>query len=103
MPFVNSYSLKSYSYDSFAGIGLGKGNPSKIELKVLKSKTSFERWLRCKVLIIDEISMMSKDLFELLDRIAKSVHNNDIPMGGIQVILVGDFLQLPPVQRGPLL
>ena len=36
--------------DSFAGIGLGRGDPEKVKMKVLSSKTSCERWERCKVL-----------------------------------------------------
>jgi ATP-dependent DNA helicase PIF1 len=45
---------------SFAGIGLGKGDPEKVKMKVLRSATACERWSRCKVLIIDEISMLNK-------------------------------------------
>jgi ATP-dependent DNA helicase PIF1 len=58
-----------------------------------------QRWLDTKVLIIDEISMLSKELFELLDEIARKVFDNDMPFGGMQLIVVGDFMQLPPVQR----
>ena len=50
-------------------------------------------------MIIDEISMLDADLFELLNEIARKVKGNDLPFGGIQVVAVGDFLQLPPVQR----
>ncbi len=49
-------------------------------------------------LIIDEISMMSDDLFELIDLLFKKIKSNDLPFGGIQVILVGDFHQLPPIK-----
>jgi ATP-dependent DNA helicase PIF1 len=42
---------------------------------------------------------MSKKIFELLDEIARTIRNSDMPMGGIQVLLVGDFMQLPPVQK----
>ena len=48
-------------------------------------------------MIIDEVSMLSISLFELLDYIAKAAKRSDEAFGGIQVILVGDFLQLPPV------
>lgn len=51
------------------------------------------------MLVIDEVSMLDKRLFELLDTIARSVRKSDLPFGGIQIIAVGDFLQLPPVSR----
>ena len=64
---------------------------------VLKNKKSRARWGKCKVLIIDEVSMLSASLFDLLDDIAKAAKGNKDPFGGVQLILVGDFLQLPPI------
>lgn len=87
---------------SFAGIGLGKGDHDYIVNKVLKSKSALERWQRTKVLVIDEISMLGIGLFELLDKIARRTRNNSLPFGGIQLVVVGDFLQLPPVQQKAL-
>jgi ATP-dependent DNA helicase PIF1 len=55
-------------------------------------------WAATKLLIIDEVSMMSKYMFDLIDAIGKKVHNNNKPFGGIQIILSGDFYQLPPIQ-----
>jgi ATP-dependent DNA helicase PIF1 len=43
--------------------------------------------------------MLDRKLFELLDEIARKTRENDSPFGGMQVILVGDFMQLPPVRR----
>jgi ATP-dependent exoDNAse (exonuclease V) alpha subunit len=53
--------------------------------------------MNAKALAIDEISMISADIFELLDLVLRKVRNNDQPFGGLQIILFGDFLQLPPV------
>lgn len=54
----------------------------------------------CGTLIIDEISMMSADLLEKLNAVAQRIRKQpDKPFGGIQVILCGDFLQLPPITR----
>ena len=64
---------------------------------MLKNKKSRARWGKCKVLIIDEVSMLSASLFDLLDDIAKAAKGNKDPFGGVQLILVGDFLQLPPI------
>jgi ATP-dependent DNA helicase PIF1 len=49
------------------------------------------------VLVIDEVSMMSGQLFDALGNIAMVVREHDRPFGGLQLVLVGDFLQLPPV------
>ncbi len=54
-----------------------------------------------KALIIDEISMVRADMFDYIDRLLRFVKGNDLPFGGIQVIAVGDFFQLPPVVIGP--
>lgn len=54
-------------------------------------------WKQTKVLIIDEVSMMSRKIFDLLNGIAQRVRKNDRPFGNMQIICVGDFYQLPPV------
>ena len=70
-----------------------------IALKNIKSKKFYrDRWKNVNILIIDEISMMTCELFEKLDYIAKNIRKNDKPFGGIQIILTGDFLQLPCVK-----
>ena len=52
-----------------------------------------------KTLIIDEVSMMSNELFELIDGLFKMIKSNILPLGGIQIIMVGDFYQLPPIKN----
>lgn len=52
---------------------------------------------RLKHLIIDEISMVRADTLDYIDRMLKHLKHNDRPFGGVQVIIVGDFYQLPPV------
>lgn len=52
------------------------------------------------VLIIDEISMLHDFRLDLVDQVARTVRGEDVPFGGIQIILCGDFFQLPPVNRG---
>jgi ATP-dependent DNA helicase PIF1 len=60
-------------------------------------KSLKKRWLSTYVLIIDEISMMNPDLFDKLEALARKIRLNNKPFGGIQLILSGDFLQIPPV------
>ena len=82
---------------SFAGIGLGKETAPELVKKIKKNQKAKTRWMRTKVLIVDEISMVDGDLFDKLESIARAVRNNGRPFGGIQLIITGDFFQLPPV------
>ena len=82
---------------SFAGIGLGKEPVPELVKKIKKSSKAKQRWLRTKVLIVDEISMVDGELFDKLEAIARSIRNNGRPFGGLQLVITGDFFQLPPV------
>lgn len=82
---------------SFSGIGLGKEDGSVLVKKVRKNPKAKNRWLKTKVLIIDEISMVDGDLFDKLSQIGRTIRNNGRPWGGIQLVITGDFFQLPPV------
>ncbi len=64
---------------------------------VRKDKKAVARWKSVDVLVIDEISMLGKPQFDILDAIGKRLRENPEPFGGIQVIGSGDFLQIPPV------
>ncbi len=55
---------------------------------------------KADILIIDEISMLHDFRLDMVDRVAQLVRESNEPFGGLQVILCGDFFQLPPVQRG---
>ncbi|GFY47732.1 ATP-dependent DNA helicase PIF1 [Trichonephila inaurata madagascariensis] len=82
---------------AFAGIGSGSAPlQQSIEQALQKGKSS---WKQCQHLIVDEISMVDGEFFEKLEKIARIVRRNDKPFGGIQLILSGDFLQLPPVSK----
>jgi ATP-dependent DNA helicase PIF1 len=82
---------------SFGGIGLGKEDVPTLVKKIKRNQKAKNRWLKTKVLIIDEISMVDGDLFDKLEGIARSIRNNGRPFGGIQLVITGDFFQLPPV------
>ncbi|GMG21161.1 unnamed protein product [Ambrosiozyma monospora] len=84
---------------SFAGIGLGKGTPDELVRRIRRNQTQKERWTEVEVLIIDEISMIDGELLEKLNVIAQKLRRNSKPFGGIQLILCGDFYQLPPVSK----
>jgi ATP-dependent DNA helicase PIF1 len=85
---------------SWTGIGLGRDSVDVIMKSVLKYPQTKRRWKKTDILIVDEISMMTPDLFEKLDTIGKRVRASPLPWGGLQLILCGDFFQLPPVMKG---
>ncbi|XP_026756187.2 ATP-dependent DNA helicase PIF1 [Galleria mellonella] len=82
---------------AFAGIGDGSGSLEVLCERAMKLPLVTQKWRKCKHLIIDEISMVDGAFFEKLEAVARHVRKNDKPFGGIQLILCGDFLQLPPV------
>jgi ATP-dependent DNA helicase PIF1 len=82
---------------SWAGIGLGNGDNLAVANKVNKSRFKKKNWKSVDLLIVDEVSMMSLKLFELLDMTGRLCRKNINAFGGIQVIFTGDFYQLPPV------
>lgn len=84
---------------SWAGIGLGKEPVDVILQKLRKSFKAKKGWQSADTLIIDEVSMMTPDLFDKLDVIGRSILRTDKPFGGIQIIAVGDMYQLPPVNK----
>lgn len=82
---------------SFSGIGFNELPLPLLIRKIKRSKFYGNRWRNVEILIIDEISMMSKQFLERLDAIARAVRRDDRPFGGMQVVFSGDFYQLPPV------
>jgi len=82
---------------SWAGIKLGKGPDDQIISQVIRNNYAKKSWKKVKILVIDEISMMSKKIFNLLDKLAKIMRSNSSPFGGIQIIFTGDFFQLGPI------
>uniref|UniRef100_A0A670XP50 ATP-dependent DNA helicase PIF1 n=1 Tax=Pseudonaja textilis TaxID=8673 RepID=A0A670XP50_PSETE len=83
---------------AFAGIGSGKA-PLHQCLELAQRPGVRQQWLNCRCLIIDEISMVEGDLFDKLEAVARDVRKCEDPFGGIQLIICGDFLQLPPVAK----
>ncbi|OHE96061.1 DNA repair and recombination protein pif1 [Colletotrichum orchidophilum] len=85
---------------SFSGIGLGKEDVQSLVKKIRRNPKAKNRWLRTKTLVIDEVSMVDGDLFDKLSQIGRTIRNNGKPWGGIQLVITGDFFQLPPVPDG---
>jgi len=84
---------------SWSGIGirskLGRGDLHSISTNSYVKK----RIKPAKILIIDEISMLPPESLQMVEAICREVKQSPLPFGGLQVVLVGDFFQLPPVVR----
>lgn len=75
-------------------------NVDEINLKNYKKGTIAWSFIsKISVIVVDEISMVSDDYLTLMDLILKTVHKNHKPFGGVRMIFIGDFLQLPPIDK----
>ena len=82
---------------SWSGIKLAKGDKEDVIRSVIHNKFALKSWKNAQVLILDEVSMLSKKVFEIIENIGRHVKQSDLPFGGMQVVFIGDFFQLPPV------
>lgn len=89
--------LTSEAVSSSGNTSSGKLKTKEIVERLTKNEAKVRRWRQCKCLIIDEISMVAGDYFETLDTVARILRNDQRPFGGIQLVVCGDFLQLPPI------
>ena len=82
---------------SFLGIGFGQGSVESLNKKIQNRSFIRKRWIELEILIIDEISMLPPELFDKIEALARRIRRNELPFGGIQLIVSGDFCQLPPI------
>eukprot|EP01130_Rhizamoeba_saxonica_P014843 TRINITY_DN6524_c0_g2_i1.p1 TRINITY_DN6524_c0_g2~~TRINITY_DN6524_c0_g2_i1.p1 ORF type:complete len:763 (+),score=154.25 TRINITY_DN6524_c0_g2_i1:33-2321(+) len=96
---IAAINIGGMTLHKFAGIYTGVGTRDELLERAMNGRSKYY-WENAEVLIIDEISMIGKELFEDLNFIAKSIRSSSKPFGGIQLICCGDFFQLPPISRG---
>ena len=89
--------LSGSTLHSFAGLGILSDYKEEFWEELSKKKYLIRKIKKTEVLIIDEVSMLSPQVFLIVDKILRLVKENDEPFGGIQVVFSGDFFQLPPV------
>jgi ATP-dependent DNA helicase PIF1 len=89
--------LNGSTIHSWSGMGIHDELPPKFFDHLSKARR--ETIQKTDVLVIDEVSMLHDYRLDMVNEIAKKVRENEAPFGGIQVILCGDFFQLPPVNR----
>lgn len=82
---------------SWAHIGI-KDVLTSSDLNHIASREDYRtKILNTKVLIIDEVSMLHNYRLDMVNQVLQKIHQNELPFGGIQVILCGDLFQLPPI------
>lgn len=88
------------TFHSFFGLGIMEGGPDAAVENALRSRRVLNRLQRASCVIIDEISMLSGVMLMAADTVARRARQSNEPWGGLRIIAVGDFAQLPPVTPG---
>ncbi|MFZ4648028.1 MAG: PIF1 family DEAD/DEAH box helicase [Patescibacteria group bacterium] len=91
--------LNGRTIHSWCGIGIEEKLDQRKLKKILNNRQTADRVRNAKVLIIDEISMLDIKRFDLVDTVCRAIRADLRPFGGLQVLLCGDFFQLPPVRQ----
>ncbi len=91
--------VKGVTFHSYFGLGILEGGPEKTIGRALKDGRLKKRIANVDTIVIDEISMIPGVALEVAENICREVRKSEVPWGGIRIIVVGDFGQLPPVSR----
>lgn len=89
--------MNGMTIHSWSGVGIAEELHEHDMRKLAERAPLMKRLTKAKVLVIDEVSMLHPYYLDLVDKVCRMAKGNDIPFGGMQVILCGDFFQLPPV------
>lgn len=87
------------TFHSFFGLGILEGGRERTVDKAIKNGKLRKRLKECEEIVIDEISMLPGEVLATAEEIVRTVREIDAPWGGLRVVAVGDFAQLPPVTR----
>jgi len=97
---IASTHLNGTTIHSWSGLGI-KDYLSESEIEKLLTKSYLKKKFKyVQVLVIDEISMLHSFQLDAVDRICRAFKQSSVPFGGLQVVLCGDFFQLPPISKG---
>lgn len=94
---ISALNISGQTIHSWAGIGIADKPVDVVVAGIRKNPILLKQLLLAELLAIDEISMLDNDTFDYLNDVLKSVRKDKRPFGGIQILLFGDFFQLPPV------
>lgn len=96
---IAAVNVKGQTLHSWAGVGLCRNTVYNTVEKIKKRPTQYRQIMNCKILAVDEISMLNIEAFEYINEVLREVRECNDPFGGIQVFFIGDFFQLPPVEK----
>lgn len=91
--------INGMTIHSWSGIGVRRFLTEYDLDRITQHERTVRRVSRAKVLLIDEVSMLSAQTLSMVDRVCREIRRSPKPFGGLQVVLVGDFFQLPPIVR----
>jgi len=91
--------VQGQTIHSWAGVGICNKPVKDVIEKILQRTKLKKQITECKILAIDEISMLDAKTFDYIDEVLRNMRDGSKPFGGIQVLLFGDFFQLPPVEK----
>ncbi len=91
--------INGLTIHSWSGMGIKDKLEEKDINNLLLKPYLQQRFLETRVLVIDEVSMLQASRLDMVNQICKIFKNSNAPFGGMQVILCGDFFQLPPVSK----
>ncbi|MBO9667475.1 MAG: AAA family ATPase [Bdellovibrio sp.] len=89
--------LGGRTFHSFFGLGIMDGGPDVTYQRASKDQKLFARLRKVEGIIIDEISMIPGQALMIAEALAQKARESTLPWGGMRIITVGDFAQLPPV------
>lgn len=87
------------TFHSFFGLGILEGGAQRTLERALGDRRIKARLRRIEGFVLDEVSMISGEVLAVAEQIARSVRDSSAPWGGLKVVVVGDFAQLPPVSK----
>ncbi len=95
---VAACALGGSTIHSWSGMGRATEGVEALAARTSSSRSTRQRWQNAQVLVLDEVSMIDGEFLDKLDVVARRCRGcNRLPFGGMQMVFVGDFCQLPPV------
>lgn len=98
---VAACAIRGQTLHYFSGVKYPVADREQLLQSVLSNKQACARWKKAKALVIDEISMVPANMFDDLECIARVIRGVDKEWGGLQLVVGGDFFQLPPIIEPP--
>lgn len=96
---ISAMLINGRTIHSFFGIGIMQGGIENTINRVVNNKFTVMRISRVNTIIIDEISMVTSEVFKCIEKICREIGNKKLPWGGKRIIVTGDFYQLPPINK----